>query len=39
MNILYGVQTTGNGHIVRSKAMIQELRKRGHDTFSGYTPT
>lgn len=31
MNILYGVQTTGNGHIVRSKAMIQELRKRGHE--------
>jgi len=31
MNILYGVQTTGNGHIVRSKTMIQELRKRGHE--------
>ena len=31
MNILYGVQTTGNGHIVRSTAMIKELRKRGHE--------
>ncbi|MFN2353082.1 MAG: glycosyltransferase family protein [Desulfopila sp.] len=31
MNILYGVQTTGNGHIIRSKAMIQALQQRGHD--------
>lgn len=31
VSFLYGVQTTGNGHIVRSKVMIQELRKRGHE--------
>lgn len=31
MNILYGVQTTGNGHMVRSKAMIQALQNRGHE--------
>jgi uncharacterized protein (TIGR00661 family) len=31
MRILYGVQTTGNGHIVRSRAMIGALRERGHE--------
>lgn len=31
MRILYGVQTTGNGHIVRSRAMIAALRERGHE--------
>ncbi len=31
MKILYGVQTTGNGHIVRSREMIEALRGRGHD--------
>ena len=31
MRILYGVQTTGNGHIVRSRAMIEALRERGHE--------
>ena len=30
MNILLGVQTTGNGHIVRSSALLRELRRRGH---------
>jgi uncharacterized protein (TIGR00661 family) len=31
MKILYGVQTTGNGHISRSREVIRELRKRGHE--------
>ncbi len=31
MKILLGVQTTGNGHIVRSRALLGELRRRGHD--------
>lgn len=31
MRILLGVQTTGNGHIVRSKALLKGLRQRGHD--------
>lgn len=38
MRILYGVQTTGRGHLVRSRAMITALKARGHhvDTlFSG----
>ncbi len=30
MNILYGIQTTGHGHYIRARAMIAELRKRGH---------
>jgi uncharacterized protein (TIGR00661 family) len=30
MNILLGVQTTGNGHIVRSSALLKALRERGH---------
>lgn len=38
MNILYGVQTTGNGHIGRSRDIIKELKDRGHHVeviFSG----
>jgi len=38
LNILLGVQTTGNGHIVRSRALRAQLLERGHqvDTlFSG----
>ena len=38
MNILYGVNATGNGHISRSRITISELRKRGHNVtvlFSG----
>lgn len=38
MKILLGVQTTGNGHIVRSSALLKQLRARGHDidtVFSG----
>ena len=31
MNILYGVQATGNGHISRSKVMVQALKAAGHD--------
>ena len=31
MNILYGVNATGNGHISRSRIIIAELKKRGHD--------
>lgn len=34
MRILYGVQTTGNGHIVRSKSMIQALRDQGHEVYT-----
>ena len=30
MNILYGIQTTGHGHYIRSRATIRELKKRGH---------
>lgn len=30
MNILYGIQTTGNGHIGRSRDIVKELKKRGH---------
>ncbi len=30
MRILYGVQTTGHGHLVRSTPIILELRKLGH---------
>lgn len=30
MKILYGIQTTGNGHITRSLRMISELEKIGH---------
>lgn len=31
MKILYGIQTTGNGHISRSRELIRELKKLGHD--------
>lgn len=31
MRILFGIQLTGNGHINRSKRLISELRKRGHE--------
>ena len=34
MRILYGVQTTGNGHIVRSKSMIGALRQQGHEVYT-----
>lgn len=30
MRILYGVQTTGHGHLVRSTPIIRQLRERGH---------
>ncbi|MCL4722204.1 MAG: glycosyltransferase, partial [Gammaproteobacteria bacterium] len=30
MRILYGVQTTGHGHLVRSTPLIRGLRARGH---------
>jgi len=30
MRILYGVQTTGHGHLVRSTPIIRALRDRGH---------
>jgi len=30
MNILYGVQATGNGHISRSRELVKALRARGH---------
>ena len=29
MRILYGVQTTGHGHLVRSTPIIRQLRERG----------
>ena len=38
MNILYGVNATGNGHLSRSRITISELKKRGHNVtvlFSG----
>jgi len=38
MHILYGVQTTGHGHLIRSAAMLQALRDLGHTVhtlFSG----
>jgi uncharacterized protein (TIGR00661 family) len=31
MRILYGVQTTGHGHLVRSTPIIRALRARGHE--------
>lgn len=31
MRILYGVQGTGHGHLVRSAAMVAGLRRRGHE--------
>jgi len=41
MQILYGIQTTGNGHICRSREVIRELKKLGHEVhvlFSGRKP-
>ncbi len=41
MKILYGVQTTGNGHISRSREIIRELKNLGHDVqviLSGHNP-
>lgn len=41
MNILYGVQGTGNGHISRSREIIRYLKERGHHVeviFSGRHP-
>lgn len=38
MRILYGVQTTGHGHIVRARTIIDKLRALGHEIdtlFSG----
>lgn len=38
MKILYGVQATGNGHISRSREIIRELKREGHEIivlFSG----
>ncbi|MAJ34220.1 MAG: glycosyltransferase, partial [Candidatus Marinimicrobia bacterium] len=29
MNILYGIQGTGNGHITRSRLLVPLLRKKG----------
>ena len=34
MNILYGVQTTGNGHLVRSAALIAALREKDHSVYT-----
>jgi uncharacterized protein (TIGR00661 family) len=31
MRILYGVQGTGHGHLVRSREVVSELKARGHD--------
>jgi len=31
MKILYGINATGNGHISRSRIIISELKKRGHN--------
>ena len=30
MKILYGIATTGNGHISRSRVIVNALKKRGH---------
>ena len=30
MNILYGIAATGNGHISRSRIIVEALKKRGH---------
>ena len=38
MRILYGVQTTGRGHLTRARPMVAALKARGHDVrilFSG----
>jgi uncharacterized protein (TIGR00661 family) len=31
MNILYGIQATGNGHITRSRLLVKQLRYSGHN--------
>ena len=31
MKILYGIQGTGNGHIIKSSIITKELKKRGHE--------
>ena len=31
MDILYGINATGNGHISRARVIISELKKRGHN--------
>lgn len=31
MRIIYGVQGTGHGHVVRSRAIVSELKARGHE--------
>ncbi len=31
MKILYGVQGTGHGHLVRSASLVRQLRERGHE--------
>ena len=41
MNILYGVQATGNGHISRSREVVIKLKELGHTVrvvFSGRKP-
>jgi len=41
MKILYGIQATGNGHICRSREVIGNLKRLGHDVrvlFSGKIP-
>ena len=30
MKILYGISTTGNGHISRSRIIVKALRNKGH---------
>jgi uncharacterized protein (TIGR00661 family) len=34
MNILFGVQATGNGHISRSREVVRNLKKMGHTVTS-----
>lgn len=31
MRILYGIQGTGHGHVVRSRAIVRELKAHGHE--------
>jgi len=41
MKILYGLQTTGHGHLVRSTPIVRRLRELGHEVdvlFSGPPP-
>ncbi|MBD3226030.1 MAG: hypothetical protein GF313_14985 [Caldithrix sp.] len=41
MRILYGVQTTGRGHIMRAREMVKNLKAKGHTIhilFSGRQP-